>query len=96
MRGVMEKCTYCVQRIQEAKIARRRERAEYRDGDVVTACQQSCPSNAIVFGDLNDPQSAVSRLRARDRAYLLLAEVGTRPRTTHMASIRNPKPEMLG
>jgi molybdopterin-containing oxidoreductase family iron-sulfur binding subunit len=96
MRGVMEKCTYCVQRIQEARIARRREHAEYRDGDVVTACQQSCPSNAIVFGDLNDPQSGVSRLRARDRAYLLLAEVGTRPRTTHMASIRNPNPEMLG
>ena len=94
MRGVMEKCTYCVQRIQEAKIARRRERAEYRDGDVRTACQEACPSRAIVFGDLNDPESAVSRLRNRDRSYLLLAEVGTRPRTAHLAAVRNPNPEM--
>jgi Fe-S-cluster-containing dehydrogenase component len=64
------------------------------DGDVVTACQQACPSEAIVFGDLNDPRSRVSQLTARDRTYKLLAEIGTQPRTTYLAKIRNPNPAM--
>ena len=92
MRGVMEKCTYCVQRIQEAKLAARREHRELRDGDIVTACQAACPSGAIVFGDLNDPASRVSRLDAVNRRYKLLAEVGTQPRTTYLGKIRNPNP----
>ncbi len=96
MRGVMEKCSYCVQRIQEAKIRSRRTGEPIQDDWFTSACAQACPSHAIVFGDLNDPNSEVARLRQRDRAYLLLAEVGTRPRTTHMAAVRNPNPEMNG
>jgi molybdopterin-containing oxidoreductase family iron-sulfur binding subunit len=94
MRGVMEKCTYCVQRIQEAKMAARRDGRTVHEGDVVTACQQVCPANAIVFGDLNDPTSRVAELHRRDRAYRLLSEIGTHPRTTHLGKIRNPNPEM--
>jgi Fe-S-cluster-containing dehydrogenase component/anaerobic selenocysteine-containing dehydrogenase len=94
MRGVMEKCTYCVQRIEAGRIAARREDRVMGDGDVVTACQQACPSEAIVFGDLNDPRSRVSQLTARDRTYKLLAEIGTQPRTTYLAKIRNPNPAM--
>jgi molybdopterin-containing oxidoreductase family iron-sulfur binding subunit len=96
MRGVMEKCTYCVQRIQEAKMAARREGRTVREGDVQTACQQVCPAQAIVFGDLNDPTSRVAELRKRDRGYRLLSELGTHPRTTYLAKIRNPNPEMGG
>jgi molybdopterin-containing oxidoreductase family iron-sulfur binding subunit len=96
MRGVIEKCSYCVQRIQEAKIAARREHRAMRDGDVVTACQQACASGAITFGDLNDPQSRVAQLAARDRHYKLLAEIGTQPRTIFLAKIRNPNPAMGG
>lgn len=92
MRGVMEKCTYCVQRIQEAKFASRREGRELRDGDIVTACQSACPSGAIVFGDLNDSGSRVARLDAMNRRYKLLAEVGAQPRTTYLGKIRNPNP----
>jgi Fe-S-cluster-containing dehydrogenase component len=95
MRGVMEKCTYCVQRIQEAKIAAKREGRAMKDGDVVTACQGACPAEAIVFGDLNDPTARVTRLQKRDRGYRLLSEIGTHPRTTHLAKIRNPNPEMV-
>ena len=95
MRGVMEKCTYCVQRIQEGKIASKRDARPMKDGDVVTACQQACPAEAIVFGDLNDPTARVARLQRRDRGYRLLSEVGTHPRTTHLAKIRNPNPEMV-
>jgi Fe-S-cluster-containing dehydrogenase component/anaerobic selenocysteine-containing dehydrogenase len=94
MRGVMEKCTYCVQRIEAAKIAARREDRTVQDGEIVTACQQACVSESIVFGDLNDPNSRVSRLTARDHTYKLLAEVGTQPRTTFLAKIRNPNPAM--
>ncbi|MFO0693591.1 MAG: TAT-variant-translocated molybdopterin oxidoreductase [Polyangiales bacterium] len=96
MRGVIEKCSYCVQRIQEAKIASRREHRAMRDGDVVTACQQACASGAIAFGDLNDAQSRVAQLASRDRRYKLLAEVGAQPRTTFLAKIRNPNPAMGG
>ena len=94
MRGVMEKCTYCVQRIQEAKIAANREDRKVRDGEVRTACQQACPSAAITFGNLNDPNSAVAKNTRIDRQYKLLAEIGTRPRTTYLARIRNPHPAL--
>ena len=91
-RGVMEKCTYCVQRIQEAKFAARREHRAVRDGDIQTACQQVCPAEAIVFGDLNDPRSRVAQRDAVNRRYKLLAELGTQPRTTFLGRIRNPNP----
>ena len=94
MRGVMEKCTYCVQRIQEAKIKAKREHRPMKDGDVVVACQQACASECITFGDLNDPNSKVSKARAVDRNYRLLSELGTRPRTTYLGKIRNPNPAM--
>ncbi|MBK6810359.1 MAG: 4Fe-4S dicluster domain-containing protein [Sandaracinaceae bacterium] len=92
MRGVMEKCSYCVQRIQGARIAARREQRVMRDGDIVTACQSACPTAAITFGDLNDPESRVAQLAVRDRRYKLLAELGTQPRTTFLGKIRNPNP----
>jgi molybdopterin-containing oxidoreductase family iron-sulfur binding subunit len=94
MRGVMEKCTYCVQRIQEAKIKSKRTGKPIKDGDIVTACQQACAAECITFGDLGDPTSRVAKLRAKDRAYRLLADLGTRPRTTYLGKIRNPNPAM--
>jgi molybdopterin-containing oxidoreductase family iron-sulfur binding subunit len=95
-RGVMEKCTYCVQRIQTAKIAAKRENRPIHDGEIVTACQQTCPAHAIVFGDLNDDQARVTTWAHNDRGYRLLGELGTRPRTMHLARVRNPNPEMHG
>jgi molybdopterin-containing oxidoreductase family iron-sulfur binding subunit len=91
-RGVMEKCTYCVQRIERARIEAARADRPIRDGDVVTACQQACPTEAIVFGDLNDPGSLVARRKAEARNYALLGELNTRPRTTYLAAVRNPVP----
>jgi Fe-S-cluster-containing dehydrogenase component/anaerobic selenocysteine-containing dehydrogenase len=93
-RGVMEKCTYCVQRIQSAKIKSKRELRELRDGEIRTACQQTCPADAIIFGDINDPNSTVTRLTRTDRRFALLGEIGTRPRTTYLGKVRNPNPEM--
>ncbi|MBC7173385.1 MAG: 4Fe-4S dicluster domain-containing protein, partial [Polyangiaceae bacterium] len=93
MRGVMEKCTFCVQRIQEAKFSARRDGRPLGD-EIQTACQQACASGSIVFGDLNNPESRVSRLSKLDRRYALLAEIGTQPRTTFLAKIRNPNPAM--
>ncbi|MBW2214456.1 MAG: 4Fe-4S dicluster domain-containing protein [Deltaproteobacteria bacterium] len=96
MRGVMEKCTYCVQRIEEGKIAVKREGRKLKDGDIKSACQQACPTGAIAFGDLNDPKSTVARWLAVNRNYKLLAEIGTRPRTSFLARIRNPNPKLKG
>jgi molybdopterin-containing oxidoreductase family iron-sulfur binding subunit len=95
-RGVMEKCTYCVQRIEQARITAHNESREIRDGEIQTACQSACPTEAIVFGDLNDPGSRVSRLKAQKRDYALLAELNTRPRTTYLAEVKNPNPEIPG
>lgn len=94
-RGVMEKCTYCIQRIQEAKIGAELENRPVRDGEIVTACQAVCPTEAIVFGDINDPNSRVSRLKAESRNYSLLADLNTKPRTTYLGALRNPNPEIV-
>ncbi len=86
-RGVMEKCTYCVHRISAARIEARLDERGIRDGEVVTACQQACPTQAIVFGDANDQDSAVARLKRSPRNYALLGELNTQPRTTYLARI---------
>jgi len=91
-RGVMEKCTYCIQRIRTTQIAADREDRDIRDGEVVTACQQACPTQAIIFGNRNDPNSAVTKRKASPVDYVLLEELNTRPRTSYGALIRNPNP----
>ena len=96
MRGVMEKCNYCVQRIQEAKIeAKANNRAELKDGDVRSACQQVCPADAIVFGNINDPNSKVARMKKQQRDYILLEELNIKPRTSYLGKLRNPNPELI-
>jgi MoCo/4Fe-4S cofactor protein with predicted Tat translocation signal len=93
-RGVMEKCSYCVQRISEAKITADKENRPVRDGEVVTACQQACPASAITFGNLNDKQSKVAKLRSDERSYQVLADQNTRPRTTYVAAVINTNQEL--
>lgn len=91
-RGVMEKCTYCVQRIQDTKITAKNERRGIQDGEIQSACQVACPAQAIVFGDLNNAESAVAKAHANDRSYGMLAELNTKPRTKYLARILNPHP----
>jgi MoCo/4Fe-4S cofactor protein with predicted Tat translocation signal len=93
-RGVMEKCSYCVQRITAAKIEADKENREIRDGEIVTACQQACPTNAIVFGNINDRSSKVRKLKEQSRTYGVLADINTRPRTTYIAEVLNLNPEL--
>ncbi|MGH7271426.1 MAG: 4Fe-4S dicluster domain-containing protein, partial [Polyangiaceae bacterium] len=89
-RGVMEKCSYCVQRIREVEIRSRREQRPIRDLEILTACQQTCPTAAIVFGDIADPRTAVAESRHNGRLYQVLHELGTRPRTRYLARVTNP------
>jgi molybdopterin-containing oxidoreductase family iron-sulfur binding subunit len=93
-RGVMEKCTYCVQRINWARIDAKREDRAIRDGEIVTACESACPAQAIVFGNVNDPASRVAALKKAPRSYGALSELNTRPRTTYLAAVRNPNLEI--
>lgn len=93
-RGVMEKCTYCVQRINAARINAKKENRRIRDGEIVTACQQACPTQAIMFGDLNDKDSKVNQWREQPHHFALFEELNTRPRTTYLAKLTNPNSEL--
>jgi MoCo/4Fe-4S cofactor protein with predicted Tat translocation signal len=93
-RGVMEKCSYCVQRISAAKIEADKENRNVRDGEIITACQQACPASAITFGNINDKQSRVAKLHSNERSYQVLADQNTRPRTKYVAAVLNPNSEL--
>jgi MoCo/4Fe-4S cofactor protein with predicted Tat translocation signal len=93
-RGVMEKCSYCVQRITAARIEADKDNRSIRDGEIVTACQQACPASAITFGNINDKGSRVAKLRGDERTYQVLADLNTRPRTTYVAAVLNPNSEL--
>src|SRR5262249_15393497 len=96
-RGVMEKCTFCVQRINHAKIDAKKEgRERLHDGEVVSACQQACPTQAITFGDLNDPTSKVAQRAKDERSYRMLEELNIKPRVSYMAKVKNPNPALEG
>jgi Fe-S-cluster-containing dehydrogenase component len=94
-RGVMEKCTYCIQRIEAVKIVADKENRVIRDGEIVTACQQACPTDAIIFGNLNDPKSKVNERKQQERDYAVLGDLNYRPRTTYIAGVINPNPELV-
>jgi len=94
MRGVMEKCTYCVQRINEARITAKNEEREIEDGEVVVACQQTCPTNAVMFGNILDPNSKIAKWKKNVRDYHMLAELNLKPRTSYLAGIKNPNPKL--
>jgi molybdopterin-containing oxidoreductase family iron-sulfur binding subunit len=92
----MEKCTYCVQRISEARIEAEKVNRTIQDGEIVTACQQACPTQAIVFGDINDANAQVTKLKAEPLTFNVLDKLNTRPRTSYMARLRNVNPELGG
>jgi molybdopterin-containing oxidoreductase family iron-sulfur binding subunit len=94
-RGVIEKCSYCVQRVNVAKNNAKNEQRDIQDGDVISACQQVCPTDAITFGNILDPESKVSKERENNRNYALLGELNTKPRTLYQAKLRNPNPKLL-
>jgi molybdopterin-containing oxidoreductase family iron-sulfur binding subunit len=96
VRGVMEKCNYCLQRINEARIDATREDRVIQDGEVVTACQQACPSQAIVFGNINDSASQVAKLKALETKFTVLDSLNTKPRTSYMIKFTNANPELSG
>ena len=93
-RGVMEKCTYCTQRISAARIEAEKDQRDIRDGEILTACQSACPTDAITFGDLNDPNSVVARRKNDPRDYMVLNELNTQPRTSYLADLKNQNREM--
>jgi molybdopterin-containing oxidoreductase family iron-sulfur binding subunit len=95
-RGVMEKCTFCVQRIMNAKIEAEKQDRKVRDGEILTACQSACPTEAIIFGDTNDKESRVAKLKQEPRSYDVLADLNTRPRTSYLGVVTNPNPELGG
>jgi len=93
-RGVMEKCSFCIQRIKRVEAEAKREDRTIKDGEMRTACEQVCPTEAIRFGNINEHQSRVVQLKAQDRSYELLAELNVRPRNSYLARIRNPNPKL--
>ncbi|TAE89027.1 MAG: 4Fe-4S dicluster domain-containing protein, partial [Bacteroidetes bacterium] len=95
-RGVMEKCSFCIQRIQAGKLAAKLENRKVKDGDVKTACQQSCPADAIIFGDVNDKNSEIAKLFKNERSYVVLEEYDVQPSVSYMTKIRNVNETLAG